>query len=78
MTLPVTPKRVFKIAARPETGEEFVWVYRAESEGPFVLQPEEIDAGGWFSAAQIEEWLRTRPEELAPSFVFIWRALRDS
>src|SRR5438045_7815430 len=32
-------KRLFKIEARPETGQEFVWVYRGECEGPFRLQP---------------------------------------
>src|ERR1700722_876381 len=37
--------RLFKIAACAETGQEFVWVYQLESEGPFVLHPEEIERG---------------------------------
>ncbi|MEI9962834.1 MAG: NUDIX domain-containing protein [Limisphaerales bacterium] len=31
----------FQIDACKETGWEFCWVYRCESEGPFVLHPEE-------------------------------------
>src|SRR5262245_26351168 len=30
------PMRLFKIDACPETGQEFVWVYRCEAEGPLV------------------------------------------
>jgi|SRR5690242_8914345 len=37
------PKRLFKIAACRETGWEFCWIYRYESEGPFVLHPDEIE-----------------------------------
>src|SRR5262245_49045805 len=31
------PERLFKVAACPETGHEFVWVYRCWAEGPFKL-----------------------------------------
>ena len=37
-------KRLFKIEARLETGWEFCWVYRCHSEGPFALNPDEIEA----------------------------------
>ena len=48
----VPPKRVFKIDGCPETGFEFVWVYRCDSEGPFTLHPDEIECGGWFTPIQ--------------------------
>src|ERR1051326_1260053 len=38
-------ERLFKVDARPETGQEFVWVYRCAAEGPFRLAPEEIERG---------------------------------
>src|ERR1700730_13266825 len=38
-------ERLFKIDACPQTGQEFVWVYRHRAEGPFTLQPEEIEGG---------------------------------
>lgn len=69
------PVRQFKIDACAATGREFVWVYRCEAEGPFRLHPEEIDAGGWFSPAQVEAWLAARPDEFAPAFPVIWRRL---
>jgi isopentenyldiphosphate isomerase len=70
------PQRLFKIEAREETGQEFVWVYRVEAEGPFVLQPDEIERGDWFTVAEIDRWLVERPQELAPAFAFIWARAR--
>lgn len=71
------PERLFKVAARPETGEEFVWVYRVETEGPFELNPHEIQRGAWFSVAAIDRWLAERPEEFATSFRFLWPQVRE-
>ena len=69
-------QRLFKTEAREETGQEFVWVYRAESEGPFTLQPEEVESGDWFTVGEIDRWLQERPEELAPALQFIWPKAR--
>lgn len=71
------PQRLFKIEAREETGQEFVWVYRVESEGPFVLQPEEIERGDWFTVAEIDRWLAERPQEIAPALLFLWPLARE-
>lgn len=70
------PQRLFKIEAREETGQEFVWVYRVESEGPFVLQPEEIECGDWFSPAEIDRWISEKPHDFAPALLFIWPRVR--
>jgi isopentenyldiphosphate isomerase len=69
------PRRVFKIAACQETGQEFVWVYQTESEGPFKLDAEEIECGGWFSLEKISQWLAARPADFASGFALIWRRL---
>ena len=74
-TLPCTPEKILRIEACEETGQEFVWVYRCQYEGPFVLQPDEIEIGGWFTPEQVTRWIVERPEEFAPSFICIWRAL---
>jgi isopentenyl-diphosphate delta-isomerase type 1 len=76
LTLPAAPPRLFFIEACPETGQEFVWVYRADSEGPFVLHPDEIDAGGWFSPEVVSAWLQRSEGDFAPGFVKIWRQYR--
>ncbi len=70
------PQRLFKIEAREETGQEFVWVYRVEAEGPFVLQAEEIECGDWFTVTEIDRWLSERPQELAPAFRYLWPLAR--
>jgi isopentenyl-diphosphate Delta-isomerase len=72
------PKRLFKLVARPETGWEFVWVYRHEAEGPFVLHPEEIETGGWFTPQKISSWMAERPADFASALMFLWKQLQDS
>ncbi len=71
----VPPKRLFKIAACRETDEEFVWVYRCDSEGPFELSPDEIERGEWFDRDQVTRWIAERPEEFASAFRLIWKLL---
>src|ERR1044072_7618012 len=60
------PRRVFKVDACDETGQEFVWLYQCESEGPFTLHPEEIERGGWFHQEQVASWVEERPQDFAP------------
>jgi len=75
MTQP--PQRLFKIAACEATGMEFVWVYRCEAEGPFQLNPEEIDTGRWFEPAAVDRWLAEAPQDFAPAFPVIWGQWRQ-
>jgi isopentenyldiphosphate isomerase len=69
------PERILRIEACAETGQEFVWVYRSASEGPFTLHPEEIERGEWFTPEAITRWLAERPEDFAPAFRLIWMLL---
>ena len=69
------PERLFKVAACPETGQEFVWVYRCAGEGPFKLDPEEIERGGWFAPVALNRWLSENPGEFATGFVRIWNEM---
>lgn len=67
---------LFKVEAREETGQEFVWVYRVDAEGPFVLQADEVERGDWFTPEEIERWLAERPHEIAPALHFLWPRAR--
>ena len=78
LVLPRTPVRLFKIDACSETDQEFVWVYRCESEGPFQLNVDEIERGGWFTIAEVSQWMARRPEEFASALLFIWEKLKPS
>lgn len=75
--LHMQPRRLFKVEARAETGEEFVWVYAVEAEGPFVLNPREIERGAWFTPEEIDAWVARAPGEFADSFVYLWPRVRE-
>lgn len=75
LLLPAPPKRLFKIDACAETGQEFVWLYRCEAEGPFTLHPEEIERGDWFTPEQVTRWMEERPQDFASALLLIWRML---
>lgn len=66
------PVRLFKIDACAETGQEFVWVYRCQSEGPFMLHPEEIERGDWFNIDYVTSWIGRSPSDFAGAVHLIW------
>ncbi|MGO8675208.1 MAG: NUDIX hydrolase [Limisphaerales bacterium] len=68
-------KRLFKLAASPQTDQEHLWVYRCEAEGPFRLDPEEIERGGWFAPEAVTRWVAERPEEIAGGLAVIWQTI---
>jgi len=67
---------VDSLPAGPQTGWEFVRLYRAAHEGPFRMAPAEIDSGGFFTLDQIDRWTRLRPEDFAPGFLECYRLFR--
>jgi len=73
LTATSPPRRLFKINACPETGQEFVWAYQLEFEGPFTLHPEEIERAAWFTPEEVNRWLTQTPADFAPSFALIWK-----
>ena len=72
LRLSCVPSRLFKIEACDETGQEFVWVYRCQAEGPFSLNPEEIETGDWFAPAQLADWMAREPQAFTPGLLKIW------
>ena len=72
------PRRLFKIDACSETDQEFVWVYRCETDGPLTLDPVEIERGDWFAVEEIDRWTSNQPEDFATAFLLIWRKLASS
>jgi isopentenyl-diphosphate Delta-isomerase len=71
------PRRLFKVAACDQTGQEFVWMYQCASEGPFTLHTDEIERGDWFSPERVTQWVRERPEDFAPAFVLLWQKFSE-
>lgn len=67
-------KRVAYLPASEQTGQEFIWLYRGEHEGPFQPARSEIDGVQFFAPAAIERWIEERPGDFAPGFLECWRA----
>ena len=78
LDLGIVPERMFKIGACEETDNEFTWVYRHKSEGPFVVSEEEISEVRWFSGEEVDEMLLEDEEVFSPSFAIVWRRLNRS
>jgi isopentenyldiphosphate isomerase len=68
-----TPKRLFKIDACEQTGAEFVWVFRTDFNGPFRLNPEEVECGAFFKPDHINRWMAERPRDFADAFRLVWQ-----
>ena len=66
------PVRWLRVEACAATGEEFVWVYRVEAEGPFTLCPKEIDRGEWIAPEELKRRIAARPGDYCSSFRLIW------
>ncbi len=70
-------EEIDRVPAVPETGHEFVRVYRVSAfEGELVLDPEEIAEGCWRSPQEIDAWVAASPEVFSRSFVYLWERLR--
>ena len=73
LIVPKTPELLFKIDACAETDQEFVRIYRCWAEGPFELQPDEIDRGEWFVPEAVTRWMAGKPGDFAGAFRLIWK-----
>ena len=76
ITAELTP--VAKIPASAKTGEEFIWLYRGEHEGPLHPARAEIAAVEFFPLDLIAEWTEARPGDFAPGFRECWRAFNST
>lgn len=63
---------MFKLSAKPETGMEFVQVYRCLHNGPFTLEAGEIDAGRWFNISGISQRVKNNDLTLTETFKTLW------
>jgi 16S rRNA (adenine1518-N6/adenine1519-N6)-dimethyltransferase len=66
--------RVAKLPASEGTGQEFIWLYRAQHDGPFKLARSEIEHGEFFPPDVVAEWVQARPGDFAPGFLECWKA----
>ncbi|MDX2187000.1 MAG: NUDIX domain-containing protein [Opitutaceae bacterium] len=69
---PAALHQVMRVPACADTGGEFVNVYTVTSEGPFFLNPAEIEEGRWWSADELARALVEKPEAFTRPFRFLW------
>jgi isopentenyl-diphosphate delta-isomerase type 1 len=63
---------LFKLPPRRATGMEFVRVFSARHDGPFTLNPAEVESGEWGTAAALDAALVREQREYTPSLALIW------
>jgi 16S rRNA (adenine1518-N6/adenine1519-N6)-dimethyltransferase len=66
--------RVAKLPASERTGQEFIWLYRGQCDGPFEVARGEIEHVEFFPPTLVTAWLQARPDDFAPGFAECWRA----
>ena len=66
---------LFRFEAGADTGQEFVWVYRAIVSAPLRLEPSEIIDGRWCELAELDDWRRRAPDDFTATFHRIAEAL---
>jgi 16S rRNA (adenine1518-N6/adenine1519-N6)-dimethyltransferase len=69
--------RVAKLPASERTGQEFIWLYRGQHDGPFTLARSEIEHGEFFPTDVVSEWVEARPADFAPGFLECWEAFHQ-
>lgn len=67
-----TLELVLTLPATEVTGWEFVHVYRTRYEGPFAINPAEIDEGRWWSMAELREAIEQTPSIFTEPFLHLW------
>jgi 16S rRNA (adenine1518-N6/adenine1519-N6)-dimethyltransferase len=70
------PKEIARVTASEKTGQEFIRVYLAEGEEIVDLNEQEIETGGFFPLAIIDEWIEKRPEDFASGFLECYGEVR--
>ncbi len=71
------PLRWVRVEACEETGWEYCWVYRLTSNGPFVLNAEEIDGGDWLAPAEVTRRIAESPQDYCSAFRLIWSLVQQ-
>ena len=68
---------LFRLQASKITGMEHCVVYRCQSDGPFVLQAEEIDEGAWLDVDEMDRRVSEADPSMTQVLRFIWKKFRQ-
>jgi len=68
---------LFKLDPCEATGQEFVKVYQTRGDGPFRLNPEEIDLGEWADVPNLLKRVEYTPYKFSSAFALILQRMND-
>lgn len=71
-------KKVGRLPAGEQTGNEFVTLFATLAQSQPVYPCVEIEYGQWFTMTQIEEWCVQSPEDFAPGFLACWQLWKEA
>jgi len=77
ITVTTSLEQLFRLQASTITGMEHCIVYRTINEGPFELQPEEIDEGAWTRSNEMDRRVYEDDPTLTRVLRFIWKKFRE-
>ncbi|HIE33085.1 MAG TPA: NUDIX domain-containing protein [Thermodesulfobacteriaceae bacterium] len=63
---------VGRLPASPETGYEFVVLFKGTTRKSPKPNPLEIEEGRFVDPAELEEWLAKKPQDFTPTFRLLW------
>ena len=66
---------LFKLAADPATGNEFVAAFKTVTNEDLSPDPHEIIAGRWCTPAEVAAWIQREPGTFTGTFHLIWSKL---
>jgi len=66
---------VGKVRACSNTGQEFVEVFTAQHDGPYLLPPSEVEGTLFLPLPLVRDWLAARPCDFAPGFLEVSKFL---
>jgi isopentenyldiphosphate isomerase len=63
---------LLKLPPREQNGWEFVSVYWIRHDGPFELNPSEIERGEWWAPGEVTRAVATEPGNFSGTFRMVW------
>lgn len=68
------PEEIAKIEPCQNTGWEHVKLYRVDHSGSVKYPAAEVQAAAYFPVAEIDAWLKAKPDDFATGFIECWQA----
>jgi len=69
------PRKLFKIDACEENGNDLTWTYQVTACGPFVFDFFEVTELQWFNLKEVDRLTQEQEDIFSPPFLKVFRRL---